>query len=153
MYKKKKKDPSANQVLNSIAPVNIARRHSANRGVAFQMLSHGNVFPLGVVLGTITHLPESVHHVGVDVMTADLHSAPRRRLLGDDDFHGCGLAGTVVTQQAQNLARVYRKREISHGDLPLLLRGLFLALRAAAAGRSYLPMPILLPQILHSCIL
>lgn len=98
------------------------------------MLSHGNVFPLSVVLGTITHLPESVHHVGVDVVTADLHSAPRRRLLGDDDFHGCGLAGTIVTKHAQNLARVHREREISHRDFPLLLLGLLLALGAAAAG-------------------
>jgi len=61
------------------------------------------------MLRAITHLSESVHHVGVDIVTADLHSASRRRLLGDDDFHGCGLAGAIMTQQAQNLARLHRK--------------------------------------------
>lgn len=60
------------------------------------MFSHGNIFPLSVVLRTIAHLQESIRHVGVDIVAADLYPAPRRRFLGNDNFHGRGFAGAVV---------------------------------------------------------
>lgn len=85
------------------------------------MLSYGDILPLSVVLGTITHLPESLRYMSINVMTADLHPALRWRLLGDDDLHRRGFASAVVTQQTQNLARFHRQREISHSDLALIL--------------------------------
>jgi len=83
--------------IERIAPVDFAPWNTANRGIAFQMLSYSNILPLSVVLGTIAHLPKSFCHVGVNVMTANLHPALRRCLLGDDDLHCRGLAGAVMT--------------------------------------------------------
>jgi len=62
------------------------------------MLSYSDILPLSVMLRTIAHLSESFHHVGVNVMTANLHPALRRRLLGDDDLHRRGLSSAIVTQ-------------------------------------------------------
>lgn len=116
------------------------------------MLSHGDILPLSVVLGTIAHLFESFRYVTTDIVTADLHPASRRCLLGDDDLHGRGLAGAVVTQQTQNLARLNRQREIPYGDLRRFLLGL-VAFRTAAAGCYLLALPIFFSQILHSDVL
>lgn len=61
-----------------MVPVNVAPGNATYRGVTLQVFPHGNVLPVSVVLGTITHLPKSVRYVGVDVLTTNLHSAPRR---------------------------------------------------------------------------
>ncbi|KYN03818.1 E3 ubiquitin-protein ligase Bre1 [Cyphomyrmex costatus] len=97
-YKTKRLQINATLFFDTaIAPVDFAPRNTANRSVAFQMLSYSDILPLSVVLGTVTHLPESLRHVGVNVMTTDLHSTLRWCLLGDDDLHCRGLTGAVVT--------------------------------------------------------
>lgn len=73
------------------------------------------------MLGTIAHLSESLRHVSVDIVAADLHPTLRRRLLGNDDLHCRSLTGAVVAQQTHNFTWFHCQREISHGDLPVIL--------------------------------
>jgi len=62
------------------------------------MLSYSDILPLSIMLRTIAHLPESLHHVGINVMTANLHSTLRWRFLGNNDLHRRGFASAIVTQ-------------------------------------------------------
>lgn len=70
-------DRTSNRKQNKIEPVDLAPGNAAYRGVTLQMLPHGDILPVGVVLGTIAHLLEGVRLVNVNILTANLRSAPR----------------------------------------------------------------------------